>query len=449
MTHQSEQPDNENLPATATTAPAVEKPSPLAVRAKLNSEWHARPVAIMEAPYRCSHQVFHRDMPVSTVRNNFVDLCATYGQMTPNSDSRYHLAQIGSALVKWEGHTEADSVTCLVPGNGSPPFSEIASQLAPAELQTIFGGSLICGVKVEVLKQPVDAIDRDTIRSLLGADNLYGGPVADGKASLWSSFSLDAEGYTRIVLIDHELPTSATGRLLQRILESESYRMQAMTALPLARQTMSTLSTLEARLGPLMAALAKADKDIDHEALLTQLSIMAARIEHLAATSSYRFAAARAYSRIVEQRLRELREERVITQPRYSVFLLRSLQPAMRTCEAAERRIDELAQRIARAITLLNSMVTMTQTRQSHQMMEEMSRNAAIQVRLQQAVEGFSIFVISYYALGLFNYMLEAAQASGLSLEPRLITGVAAPGVLLSVWLISRWVRKSATKKVD
>ena len=82
-------------------------------------------------------------------------------------------------------------------------------------------------------------------------------------------------------------------------------------------------------------------------------------------------------------------------------------------------------------------------------MMEEMSRNAAIQVRLQQAVEGFSIFVISYYALGLFNYMLEAAQASGLSLEPRLITGVAAPGVLLSVWLISRWVRKSATKKVD
>ena len=121
----------------------------------------------------------------------------------------------------------------------------------------------------------------------------------------------------------------------------------------------------------------------------------------------------------------------------------------MRTCEAAERRIDELAQRIARAITLLNSMVTMTQTRQSHQMMEEMSRNAAIQVRLQQAVEGFSIFVISYYALGLFNYMLEAAQASGLSLEPRLITGVAAPGVLLSVWLISRWVRKRATKKAD
>lgn len=48
--------------------------------------------------------------------------------------SRYHLAQMGSALIKWEGHTEADSMTCLVPGNGSPLFGEAASQFAPSEL---------------------------------------------------------------------------------------------------------------------------------------------------------------------------------------------------------------------------------------------------------------------------------------------------------------------------
>jgi len=449
MTLLTNRPKDDGRYMAAETAPPSSKQAALALRAQLNNEWHARPVAMMEAPFRCSHQVFQRQLPAADVRNHFVGLCATYGQATPNADSRHHLVKLGSALVKWEGHTEADSVTCLAPGNGSPPFTETASQFAPTELQSVFGEALICGVKVEVLKQPLGAIDRDTIRGLLGADNLYGGPVADGKASLWSGFSLDADGYTRIVLIDHDLPTSATGRLVQRILESESYRIQAMSALPLARQTMSNLSVLEDSLDPLMAVLAKAEKDIDHEALLTQLSTMAARVEHLAATSSYRFAAARAYSRIVEQRLKELREERVITQPRYSVFLLRSLQPAMRTCEAAERRIDELAQRIGRAITLLNSMVTMTQTRQSHQMMQEMGRNAAIQVRLQQAVEGFSIFVITYYAVALLNYVLVAAQTSGLAVNPRLMTGFSAPGVLLLVWLITRWVRKRATKKAE
>ena len=449
MTLLTNQPVDDGLYLAADTTTPSSRQEALALRAQLNNEWHARPVAMMEAPFRCSHQVFQRQAPAGEVRHNFVRLCATYGQATPNTDSRHHLVQLGSALVKWEGHTEADSVTCLAPGNSSPPFTETASQFAPTELQSVFGEALICGVKLEVLKQPAGAIDRDTIRGLLGADNLYGGPLADGKASLWSSFSLDAHGYTRIVLIDHDLPTSATGRLVQRILESESYRMQAMTALPLARQTMSNLSVLEDSLDPLMAVLATAEKDIDHEALLTQLSTMAARVEHLAATSSYRFGAARAYSRIVEQRLKELREERVITQPRYSVFLLRTLQPAMRTCEAAERRIDELAQRIARAITLLNSMVTMTQTRQSHQMMQEMSRNAAIQVRLQQAVEGFSIFVITYYAVALLNYVLVAAQTSGLGVNPRLMTGFSAPGVLLLVWLITRWVRKRATKKAE
>lgn len=139
----------------------------------------------------------------------------------------------------------------------------------------------------------------------------------------------------------------------------------------------------------------------------------------------------------------------MLTQPRYSVFLLRSLQPATRTCEAAERRIDELAQRIARAVNLLNSMVDMIQTRQTNHMIEAMSRNARMQLRLQEAVEGFSIFAISYYALGLISYLLGTLNKAGLNIDPKLWTGMLAPVVLGLVWANARWIRRRMTREEE
>lgn len=426
------------------------EPESLLQRIRLNNEWHARPVANMATPCRCTHQVFRRSDSAADSRTRFAELCTRYGGASPSEGSSQHMAHLGPALMKWEGHTEADSVTVLIPGRANPLFSETASAFVPQDLSTAFGTDVLCGVHVEVLKQDPESMDMEAIRAALGSNELYGGPIADGSASLWSSFHLDGEGYSRIVIVDHSLPQRAVGRYIQRVIESESYRLQAMGSLPLARETMVALTALEDELEPLMDQLSHADDSTDHEALLTRLSNMAARIEHLAAASSYRFAAARAYSRIVEQRLKELREERRLAQPRYSMFLLRSLQPAMRTCEAAERRIEELAERVARATNLLNSLVDMTQTRQTNTLIEAMSRNAAVQARLQEAVEGFSTFVISYYALGLLGYMLAGLNGAGvLPVEPKMIVAVSAPIVLLTVWLVTRWTRRKLTGDLE
>ena len=224
----------------------------LVSRLQLNNEWHARPIATMPAPFRCTHQVIKRSGQATESRDAFTQLCARHSQPGPSEGSRYHLAQLGSALIKWEGHTEADSITCLVPGNGAPLFGESANQFAPNEVETVFSGELVCGVNVEVLKQSVDKLDMDFIRSSLGSNEIYGGPVVDGKASLWTSFHLDGEGYCRIVLIDHSLPDTAVGRLLQRVLETESYRLMAVEGLPVARMTMAELNQLEKELEPLM-----------------------------------------------------------------------------------------------------------------------------------------------------------------------------------------------------
>ena len=57
-------------------------------------------------------------------------------------------------------------------------------------------------------------------------------------------------------------------------------------------------------------------------------------------------------------------------------------------------------------------------------MMKTMGDHSATQIRLQQAVEGFSTFVISYYAMGLLEIMLEAGIAAQLlEVNPRLCWG--------------------------
>ena len=77
----------------------------LHTRLRLNNEWHARPVATMPAPFRCTHQVVKRVGKATDSSDAFGTLCAHHGQPGPGEGSRYHLAQMGSALIKWEGHT--------------------------------------------------------------------------------------------------------------------------------------------------------------------------------------------------------------------------------------------------------------------------------------------------------------------------------------------------------
>ena len=79
-------------------------------------------------------------------------------------------------------------------------------------------------------------------------------------------------------------------------------------------------------------------------------------------------------------------------------------------------------------------------------MMKTMGDRSAMQIRLQQAVEGFSTFVISYYAMGLLKIMLEASIAAHLVIvNEKIVLGIATPVVFFSVWALTRWTRKRIT----
>jgi uncharacterized membrane-anchored protein len=381
---------------------------------------------------------------VSESRDAFAAFCRAEGQAEPADNSRHHSIRAGACVIKWEGHTEADSYTILVAGNGEPAFSASALGFLDNAQAEALKDKLFVGVHVEVLAFDDAAKDSESvqIRALLGTDDVYGGLIAGEAASLWSSFRLDAEGFQRVVINDRGLGEARLSRYLQRVLEMESYRMLTMLALPEARDVMIALSALEPELDAVMKQLAHHDAEDLQEEQLRSLTRIAARVEQLVDNHSYRFAAARAYARIVERHVGELDEVKIGGAPTYGRFLLKSLLPAMRTCDAAENRTRDFAQRISRATQLLGSMVDMVQKKQNQSILESMAKRASLQLRLQQSVEGFSIVAISYYAVGLLGYLLKSGKSLGLNVEPDVLTGLAAPVILALVWFSVRSVRR-------
>jgi len=416
-----------------------------AERILLSNEWHARLGIRQPTPMRCSHVVSLRsDATIEQSREAFSAFCQKHGASPPAEGSRQHMVTVGSCQVKWEGHTESVSHTVMVPGNGQPAFSETALDFLDREKSRALVDGMFVGVSVEVLETPNqdDPHGYRMAKSLLGSEALYGG-LMSGDAAVWSSFRQDANGFLRILVLDLGMPEERLSQLLQQLLEMETYRMMAMMALPRAREAMASLDRLEPELNRIMDDLERDHSEERQEDALMHITGIAARVEKIASTHAYRFAASRAYSTIVERRVADVGERQLEGHQRYTDFLMRTLLPAMRTCDATEKRLNELAQQVARAANLLNTMVDMVKKRQNQELLQSVAERSRRQLRLQQAVEGFSIFAISYYAVGLLEYGFKALKKIGaLPFSEVVGTGIAAPLVFAAVWLVVRSVRR-------
>ncbi|CAN0606611.1 unnamed protein product, partial [Ectocarpus sp. 12 AP-2014] len=92
------------------------------LRVALSNEWHARPLLALPSPFRCTQLVrLRHGTDLERRREQFSGFCLEHEQAAPGEHSRHHSVKIGNCLIKWEGHTEADSYTILVSGNGEPP----------------------------------------------------------------------------------------------------------------------------------------------------------------------------------------------------------------------------------------------------------------------------------------------------------------------------------------
>lgn len=256
-----------------------------------------------------------------------------------------------------------------------------------------------------------------------------------------ADFSIHADGFSRFLIEDVSLTPRQAGRMVQRLLEIETYLMRALLTLPLARATLPVLFDADQQLAALINEMVVVSSE-DEPALLDRLTRLAAVVEGTISATLGRICAARAYQELVERRIRELRELRVEGLSTLREFVERRLLPAMNTCETVARLQDSLSERISRASDLLRTRVDIALQRQNQALLSTAARRARLQLRLQETVEGLSVAAVSYYVVGLIGYAAKAAKAAGAAVNTDIVTGVAIPIVVVIAALGIRHIRR-------
>jgi uncharacterized membrane-anchored protein len=409
-------------------------------RHALTDELHARPYATLETPSRAIHiaVITGESAAADTAdRAHLAELCGRHGVQPPDASMKHFSADFSAFRLKWERHTEFTAYTLFVTGAAS----DAAAGPVPQAWLDAMPGELLVATSVTLVKE--EDVPDVPGSGRFSRDSLCCTAVSDGAALVWTDFRIHEDGFSRFLVIGRGLSDRRAGRLVQRLLDIETYRTMAMLALPEAQRLGPAIAETGRRLTQLtysmQAATAVAAND---RALLDSLTALAAEVENLQAGSAYRFSAARAYDALVRARIAELRERRIEGWQTIGEFMDRRFAPAMRTCLSVADRLDRIAQRVNRAATLLRTRVDIAVEDQSQSLLSSVERSARRQLGLQQTVEGLSVAAISYYVLGLIAYAAAALESIRPAVHAKLVTGAAIPVVILVVWLAIRRLRR-------
>jgi len=412
-----------------------------ALRLALNDEVHARPPVRLAGDQQIVYlAVRHDPSDRAAHRQALARLAQAAGApVAPTVD--HAVVKLSEGLrFKWEGHAEFASYTFFAEGAGDLPPAAVLARAGWPEAAASLPGEVLVAVSINLVTFPGDTPPVDAFRT--EADTVVGGAVAEGRGWGYADFRVREDGFTRFLLLNREMGLGQAGRMVQRLLEIETYRMMALLAFPVARKAAPDLGAMETELATIVERIAGATPE-DEARLLDDLTRLAARVEHLQSATRFRFEAAEAYDALVARRLAELREVRIPGLSTIGEFLHRRLAPAMATCRSTSRRIGNLAARLTRASALLRTRVDIEREQRNQKILEAMNRRGRLQLRLQQTVEGLSVVVITYYGVSLVGVIAKSIKAAGVGWDPELVMGIAVPIVAAAVFGGVHRVRKA------
>ncbi len=409
-----------------------------AQRFLLAEELHTRPPEAVRAPARASYVAVLVDAGERERERQHLNLlCERHAVAAPDAAATHFRATLGGLRLKWERHGEFSGYTFLVDGLSDPPFAHTAAALLPASWVAEIPGQTIAAVHVELCAAGALPLDSAALAQLFSDRSVAGAEVAEGAALVYTDFHLHDDGCTHVQLLDRRLGDRQAGRMLQRLFEIEAYRMLALLALPIARRQSPRIAAIESALATLTEGIARDEGD--DEALLQELTRLAAEVESGIAASQFRFGACDAYYGLVLRRIAELREVRQAGLQTIDEFMGRRLTPAVATCATVSQRLHGLSERVAQASALLSTRVDIARERQNQKLLASMDQRAKLQLRLQQTVEGLSVAAIVYYTAGLVGYAAKALHAAGVNVNADIAVGVAIPLLAVVVfWAVRR-----------
>ncbi|PID54582.1 MAG: hypothetical protein CSB46_01680, partial [Micrococcales bacterium] len=315
----------------------------------------------------------------------------------------HHTFHRGAYRVVWDSHAEFVSYSGFATGSQEDrgPFDPEADHLFPAEWLSAWPTRRIAAVQVEVLAMPDDPIRQ--LRRWLDPTRTVASTVLGASVVIASDFVMTANGWTRfVVFADPATGPGRLGRVVQRLLDIETYRAMAMLGYPRAQQLNRTLAQLEPRIVELVAELG--DEARPAEEALHDLLSVTEDLEALSMHHDFRAGATLAYDAIVVDRLRALNENRYAGRQLIRDFLNRRYRPAIRTVESTQSRLLRRLEQVDRAGDLLRTRVDVARQAQNQRVLESMDRNAA-------------------------------------GIEKEWLMAVLTPLVLLGAWLGMRWLR--------
>ncbi len=424
-----------------------------ALRRELHNEVHARPSARVRLPALIVYVAVlnagvtreqewahlrllpgHADLTLESLQGNFLRLRCDH------------------FTVKWERHTEFTrySIVQSLPDNAGwgAEQPELATHVeVGTEWLRGLPGQTMAAIHLGMLQADMNQPDLiATAQAWLGPGAVLAsrmGNTTEGMphSCILTHFRIGEDGFERMLVLAPDGTTEArAGRISQRLLEMETYRLMALRGLPVAKNLSAMLSAAESQLADITGLLeSKGETD---QALLDLLVSLAARIERATAEHGFRFSATRAYDTLVSQRLAELRERPISGTQTLGEFMQRRLSPAMATVQATEKRLASLAERVSRSSALLRTRVDIATEAQNQVLLEKLTKGQALQLRLQSTVEGLSIAAISYYVVSLLLYGAKAIHAAGVPVQPEVAVGVLVPFVLWGVWRTTRKIHE-------
>jgi len=415
------------------------------LRYQLTNELHARPFPTMTSPctvvylaVKQPREAVHRDRMQDM--QHLIRLLDRHGAPHPQPGATHHTAQIGRHMLKWEQHTEFVSYTVYYDGVSARAFDPADFDVFPADWLAEAPGQRITSALIRVVPRAAPAVLKATMHEWFVPESLAASQVLDDSAVVAGDFRIDPAGHVRFAIFPNaDTGSQRVGRVVQRLCEIETYRAMSMLGFSRARGLTPAVGKLDTRLSEMMVEMTTGTKPA--EEILTQLLAVSAELEAMAAQSAFRFGATGAYDALVSQRISLLREERHEGFQTFAEFMLRRFEPAMRTVNSTEKRLDTLASRARRAGELLRTRVDVERSAQNQALLASMDRRSDIALRLQHTVEGLSVVAVSYYAVSLVSdFFLPLAERYGLS-KKLLIAAVTLPVVAL-VWLGIQRIRK-------
>jgi uncharacterized membrane-anchored protein len=416
-------------------------------RVELNDEVHARPPEALAVPTKLSYLALVCDAAQRDQAWGMVtDLARRYGAVPPPTGAVHYSADLGPFRLKWERHTEFARYQFIVSGEDGEPFARPAILAVPAEWVAALPGETLVAAHVALLRDSAISFDDEEIcKKYFNGNNLVGAALGYGVATALTDFRIHDDGFSRILVLDRNMTARQAGRMVQRLLEIDTYRMMASLALPVARDLAPLLTRGEQELAKITAALVSAKAD-DEPLLLDRLTRLGAEIDSREAASHYRFSAAKAYYELVQRRIADLRENRFEGMQLFQEFTERRLAPAVNTLRAVALRQESLTERLARAVQLLSTRVDITRECQNQKVLESMNRRAKLQLRLQQTVEGLSVAAVTYYVVGLVGYAAKGIKAFGIEINPDVAIVLSIPLVVAMAAFGVHRIRRLVTR---